>query len=263
VGEQTALALGLLVAADVLDTVMQPAHAFETANVLKMGALAGLRTALAYFLGKEIKELEEAEHHAAQAHGHGHSEGHSHGVKESPGGHALRLGEVSVSGYSFTCQTCANVIDLDAEEVALAERLVRKASMDMDHHSDDDGHGNGHSNGNGNDPHSGYSSARSNHSQGSELSRSHSRSHSRAHSPRASLDRADDSSHSHTGGGGSISLNLPFGTLRKESSISKSGASAGASANHTVTHRVNHHGKIPTPRAELASIGEHVDKKNE
>jgi uncharacterized membrane protein len=57
-GEQTALALALLVAADVLDTVMKPSHAFEMNDVIKMGFLTVLRTGVAYFLAREIKELE-------------------------------------------------------------------------------------------------------------------------------------------------------------------------------------------------------------
>jgi hypothetical protein len=77
-GEYTALALGLLVAADILDTVMQPAHSFEIAQVFKMGFVAALRTALAYFLGKEIKELEESEHENAH---------HAAGAREKHDGH--------------------------------------------------------------------------------------------------------------------------------------------------------------------------------
>jgi uncharacterized membrane protein len=56
-GEQTALALAVLVAADVLDTVLKPAHAYELADVIKMGFVTMLRTGLAYFLALEIKEI--------------------------------------------------------------------------------------------------------------------------------------------------------------------------------------------------------------
>ena len=56
--EQTALALALLVAADVLDTVIKPSHAYEMNDVIKMGFLTVLRTGVAYFLAREIKELE-------------------------------------------------------------------------------------------------------------------------------------------------------------------------------------------------------------
>lgn len=58
-GEQTALALSVLVAADVLDTVIKPSHAYEMTDVIKMGFVTVLRTGVAYFLAREIKELEE------------------------------------------------------------------------------------------------------------------------------------------------------------------------------------------------------------
>jgi hypothetical protein len=76
-GEQIALALGLLVASDLLDTVLKPAHSFELMDVTKMGIIAVLRTGLAYFLAKEIKELEE-EHKAHEQHSHGHHDDHHH-----------------------------------------------------------------------------------------------------------------------------------------------------------------------------------------
>ena len=58
-GELTALALAILVAADVVDTVIKPTHAFDLDVVIKMGFITVLRTGLAYFLAKEIKEQEE------------------------------------------------------------------------------------------------------------------------------------------------------------------------------------------------------------
>jgi hypothetical protein len=67
-GEQTALALALLVAADVLDTVMKPSHAFEMNDVIKMGFLTVLRTGVAYFLAREIKELELGGGHSNDFH---------------------------------------------------------------------------------------------------------------------------------------------------------------------------------------------------
>jgi hypothetical protein len=57
-GEQIALALALLVASDILDTVIKPSHAYELQDVVKMGFVTVLRTGLAYFLAREIKELE-------------------------------------------------------------------------------------------------------------------------------------------------------------------------------------------------------------
>ena len=57
--EHTALALCILVAADVLDTVIKPVHAYLLADVVKMGFVTILRTGIAYFLARELKELEE------------------------------------------------------------------------------------------------------------------------------------------------------------------------------------------------------------
>ena len=57
-GELTALALALLVAADVVDTVIKPSHAYEMSVVIKMGFITVLRTGLAYFLAHEIAEQE-------------------------------------------------------------------------------------------------------------------------------------------------------------------------------------------------------------
>ncbi len=57
--EHTALALCVLVAADVLDTVIKPVHAYLLADVVKMGFVTILRTGIAYFLARELKELEE------------------------------------------------------------------------------------------------------------------------------------------------------------------------------------------------------------
>ena len=89
-GELTALALAVLVAADVVDTVIKPTHEYEMnevrlaawlrachlsrsppdshflspsppadKQVVKLGFITVLRTGLAYFLAKEIKEQEE------------------------------------------------------------------------------------------------------------------------------------------------------------------------------------------------------------
>ena len=41
---QTALALAILVAADVLDTVLKPPHAYELTDVMKMGFVTIMRT---------------------------------------------------------------------------------------------------------------------------------------------------------------------------------------------------------------------------
>lgn len=68
-GEWTALALSLLVATDVLDTVLRPSHAFEMNDVLKMGLFTVIRTGVAYFLAKEIKDLEIDDHYPSLSNG--------------------------------------------------------------------------------------------------------------------------------------------------------------------------------------------------
>lgn len=54
------MALAILVASDILETVLKPLHAYDILDVVKMGFVTVLRTVLAYFLAKEIKELEES-----------------------------------------------------------------------------------------------------------------------------------------------------------------------------------------------------------
>lgn len=66
-GELTALALAVLVAADVVDTVIKPTHAYEMNVVIKMGFITVLRTGLAYFLAREIKEQEEVHHNIVRS----------------------------------------------------------------------------------------------------------------------------------------------------------------------------------------------------
>jgi len=75
-GEHTSLALGILVAADVLDTVIKPAHSYGLEDMTKMFFLMTLRTTLAYFLGREMKELEEEEEHLAHKVHENHEKNH-------------------------------------------------------------------------------------------------------------------------------------------------------------------------------------------
>lgn len=91
-GEQIALALALLVASDILDTVLKPSHAYEVLDVVKMGFVTILRTGLAYFLAREIKELEEEhkedthQHHMPIPHSkHHHAQGgHMNAITSEP-----------------------------------------------------------------------------------------------------------------------------------------------------------------------------------
>jgi uncharacterized membrane protein len=57
----------LLVAADVLETLLKPGHAYEMDELYKMISIGGIRTTLAYFLGKETEEIL---HHIAAHSGH-------------------------------------------------------------------------------------------------------------------------------------------------------------------------------------------------
>jgi uncharacterized membrane protein len=74
ISEIVAAALTILVAADVLETIVSPHFTIE--DYLKILLVAVIRTFLAYFLGLEIKELhhelheeeEEAHAHASTAH---------------------------------------------------------------------------------------------------------------------------------------------------------------------------------------------------
>ena len=58
-----ALALMVMVAADVLETMVKPASKLDLTCIYKLGLIAVIRTGLAYFLGKEMKEIEEELEH--------------------------------------------------------------------------------------------------------------------------------------------------------------------------------------------------------
>jgi uncharacterized membrane protein len=66
-GRLLAFSLLLLVAADVLETLMKPMHDVAMEELYKMAMVGAIRTALAYFLGKE---LEEVMHHIEHAESH-------------------------------------------------------------------------------------------------------------------------------------------------------------------------------------------------
>jgi uncharacterized membrane protein len=61
-GRIVSFSLLLLVAADVLETLLKPMHDLSMEDLYKMALVGGIRTTLAYFLGKE---LEEIVHHIA------------------------------------------------------------------------------------------------------------------------------------------------------------------------------------------------------
>lgn len=53
------ISLTLLVAADVIDTIVKPADEYTLEGLYKLAIIAGIRTGLSYFLGQELKEVEE------------------------------------------------------------------------------------------------------------------------------------------------------------------------------------------------------------
>ena len=73
-GRLLAFSLLLLVAADVLETLMKPMHDVAMEELYKMAMVGAIRTALAYFLAKE---LEEVMHHIEHAESH-HDDSHDH-----------------------------------------------------------------------------------------------------------------------------------------------------------------------------------------
>ena len=52
------VSLNFLVAVDVIETLIKPASAYMLEDLYKLAIVAGVRTLLAYFLGKETEELE-------------------------------------------------------------------------------------------------------------------------------------------------------------------------------------------------------------
>lgn len=78
-GRLLAFSLLLLVAADVLETLMKPMHDVAMEELYKMAMVGTIRTTLAYFLGKE---LEEVMHHIE------HAESHHDASHDAPAHHA-------------------------------------------------------------------------------------------------------------------------------------------------------------------------------
>ena len=58
-GSMITLALTVLVASDVLDTLIKPVHAYKMETLYKLAIVAGIRTATAYTLNKEMDEVVE------------------------------------------------------------------------------------------------------------------------------------------------------------------------------------------------------------
>jgi uncharacterized membrane protein len=64
----------LLVAADVLETLLKPMHDLTMEELYKMALVGGIRTTLAYFLGKEMEEIMHHIEHAEHQHHESHEE---------------------------------------------------------------------------------------------------------------------------------------------------------------------------------------------
>ena len=61
-GQAITFALELLVAADVIDTLTKSAHSYHIDTLYKILLIVVIRTTLAFFLGKEMGELEHRLH---------------------------------------------------------------------------------------------------------------------------------------------------------------------------------------------------------
>ena len=61
-GQAITFALELLVAADVIDTLTKSAHSYHIETLYKILLIVVIRTTLAFFLGKEMGELEHKLH---------------------------------------------------------------------------------------------------------------------------------------------------------------------------------------------------------
>eukprot|EP00965_Chrysotila_dentata_P216674 6189513-Pleurochrysis_carterae.AAC.1 len=53
------LSLTILVASDVIDTLIKPTHEYTLEALYKLAIVATIRTGLSYFLARELKEVEE------------------------------------------------------------------------------------------------------------------------------------------------------------------------------------------------------------
>jgi len=53
------MGLELLVVADVLETILKPLSAYTIEELAKIAIIVSVRTGLAWFLGNEVKEVEE------------------------------------------------------------------------------------------------------------------------------------------------------------------------------------------------------------
>lgn len=67
-GRLITFSLELLVAGDVIETLTKSVDNYKIETLYKIGLVVMIRTALSYFLGIEIKEIEETESHKEHVH---------------------------------------------------------------------------------------------------------------------------------------------------------------------------------------------------
>ena len=85
-GRLVSFSLLLLVAADVLETLLKPMHDLSMEDLYKMALVGGIRTTLAFFLGKEMEEIV---HHLHVQHKHeSHEESTQVAVSSPPAGNS-------------------------------------------------------------------------------------------------------------------------------------------------------------------------------
>ena len=77
--QMVGFSLLLLVAVDVLETMLKPGHEYGMEELYKMILIGAIRTTAAYFLGKETEEIM---HHIK--HSEGHEDVDEHGQGEEP-----------------------------------------------------------------------------------------------------------------------------------------------------------------------------------
>lgn len=90
-GRLIAFSLLLLVAADVIETLVHPLHDVSLETLGKMGIVGVLRTGLAYFLGKEIEEIMHHLAHSGHA-VHNDAEHAEHAAAETEPDEPLKKG---------------------------------------------------------------------------------------------------------------------------------------------------------------------------
>lgn len=85
-GRLVSFSLLLLVAADVLETLLKPMHDLSMEDLYKMALVGAIRTTLAFFLGKEMEEIVHHLHAQHKHHEESHEESTQVAVSSPPAG---------------------------------------------------------------------------------------------------------------------------------------------------------------------------------